>query len=140
MNAAKSSNSYWHSQPRGRRDRCKNEVSIQHRPSPRLCDLVELPLGIFQETFGWFQSWKIWAFIVAVFQSLSHIQFFVTPWTAACQASLSFTISQSLLKLMSIESMMASNHFILCNTFSSCPQSFPASGSFPVSQLFPSGG
>ena len=38
----------------------------------------------------------------------------VTPWTAACQASLSFTISQSLLKLMSIESVMPSNHLILC--------------------------
>ena len=42
---------------------------------------------------------------------------FVTPWTAPCQASLSFTISQSLLKLMSIESMMPSNHFVLC-----CPR------------------
>ena len=44
--------------------------------------------------------------IVAVVQLLSHVQFFVTPWTAACQASLSFTISQSLLKLKSIEWMM----------------------------------
>ena len=51
---------------------------------------------------------------VVVVQSLSHVQLFVTPWTAACQASLSFTISQSLLKLMSIESVMPSNHFILC--------------------------
>ena len=48
-------------------------------------------------------------------QSLSCIWFFATPWTAACQASLSFTISQSLLKLMSIESMMPSNHLILCH-------------------------
>ena len=47
-------------------------------------------------------------------QSLSHIQLFVTPWTAAHWASLSFTISQSLLKLTSIESMMPSNHLILC--------------------------
>ena len=47
-------------------------------------------------------------------QSLSHARLFVTPWTAACQASLSFTISQSLLKLMSIESVMPSNHLILC--------------------------
>ena len=47
-------------------------------------------------------------------QLLSHVLLFATPWAAACQASLSFTISQSLLKFMSIESMMASNRLILC--------------------------
>ena len=47
-------------------------------------------------------------------QSLSHVRLFVTPWTAACQASLSITNSQSLLKLMSFESVMPSNHLILC--------------------------
>ena len=46
-------------------------------------------------------------------QSLSHVQLFVTPWTAACQASLSFPVYQSLLKFMSIESVMPSNHLIL---------------------------
>ena len=51
---------------------------------------------------------------VVVIQSLSRVQLFLTPWTAAHQASLSFTISQSLLKLMSIESVMSSNHLILC--------------------------
>ena len=51
--------------------------------------------------------------LVAV-QVLSGVQLFVTPWTAACQASLSFTFSQNLLKLMPIESMMPSNHLILC--------------------------
>ena len=55
---------------------------------------------------------------------------------AARQASLSFTISQSLLKLTSIESVMPSNHLILCCPFSSCLQSFPASGSFPMSRFF----
>ena len=59
------------------------------------------------------------------------------PWTAALQVPLSSTIFQSLLKLMSVESVMPSNHLILCWPFS-CPQSFPASGSFPVSQLFTS--
>ena len=77
---------------------------------------------------------------VLVLQSLSHVQLFVTPWTEAHQASLSFTISQSLLKLMSIESVMPSNHLILCAPLSSCPQSFPASGSFPMNWLFTSGG
>ena len=47
-------------------------------------------------------------------QSLSHVQLFVTPWTAACQASMSITNSQSLLKLVSIELVMPSNHLILC--------------------------
>ena len=56
--------------------------------------------------------------IVAV-QSLSHVRLFVTLWTAACQASLSFTISQSLLKLMSIESVMPFNHLIFCHFLSS---------------------
>ena len=55
------------------------------------------------------------------------------------QASLSFTISHSLLKLMSIESVMPSNHLILCSSRLLLPQSFPASGSFPVSWLFTSG-
>ena len=75
--------------------------------------------------------------LVVVVQSLSRFQLFVTPWTAAHQASLPFTISQSLLKLMSIELVMPSNHLI---PFSSCLQSFPASGSFLKSWLFASVG
>ena len=73
-------------------------------------------------------------------QSLSHVQLFVTPWTAACQASLSITNSWSPPKPMSIESVIPSNHLLLCLPFSSCPQSFPASGSFQMSQRFTSGG
>ena len=68
---------------------------------------------------------------------------FATPWTAAHQTCLSFTKSRSLLKLMSIELVMPSNHLILCSflhPFSSCLQSFPASRSFPMSQFFTSGG
>ena len=57
-------------------------------------------------------------------QSLSHVQLFATPWTAAHQASLSITNSRSLLKLMSIELVMQSNHLILCHPFSSRLQSF----------------
>ena len=53
--------------------------------------------------------------LVIVFQSLSYARLFETPWTAACQTSLSFTISWSLLKLMSIESVMSSHHLILCH-------------------------
>ena len=62
------------------------------------------------------------------------------PWITARKASLSDTYSWSSLKLMSIESVMPSNHLILCVPFSSCPQRFPASGSFPMSQLFASCG
>ena len=57
---------------------------------------------------------------------LSHIQPFPTPWTAACQASLSTTNSQSLLKLMSIESVMSSNHPILCHPLLLLPSIFPS--------------
>ena len=74
-----------------------------------------------------------------VMQSLTGVRLFAAPWTAARQAPLSFTISWSLLKLMSIESVMPSNHLIL-STFSSCFQSFPASGSLQLSQFFISGG
>ena len=59
-------------------------------------------------------------------QSLSCIQLFATPWTAACQASLSITNSWSLLKLMSIESMMPSNHLILCLSLLLPPSTFPS--------------
>ena len=62
------------------------------------------------------------------------------PCIAACQASLFITNSWSLLELMSIESVMPSNHLILCFHFSSCLQSSPASRSFPMSQLFMSSG
>ena len=73
-------------------------------------------------------------------QSLGHVRLFATPWTAACQASLSITNSRSLLKLMSIESVIPSNHLILCQPFSPRLQSFPASGTFPMSQFFSLGG
>ena len=73
-------------------------------------------------------------------QLLSRVQLFATPWTATHQVSLSITTFQSLLKLMSITSMMPSNHLILCQHFSFCLQSFPASGSFQMSQFFPAGG
>ena len=59
-------------------------------------------------------------------QSSSHIQIFAIPWTAACQASLSFTISQSLLKLMSIKSVMPSNHLILCGPLLLLSSIFPS--------------
>ena len=61
-----------------------------------------------------------------VVQSLSLVRFFVTPWTAACQASLPFTISWSLLKLMSIELVMPTNCLILCRPLLLLPSIFPS--------------
>jgi len=58
-------------------------------------------------------------------QSLSHVRLFETPWTAACQASLSIINSWSLLKLMSIQSVMPSNHLILCHPILLLPSIFP---------------
>ena len=59
-------------------------------------------------------------------QSLSRVRLFVTPWTAALQASLSFTNSLTLLKLMSIEAVMPSNHLVLCCPFLLLPSIFPS--------------
>ena len=63
-------------------------------------------------------------------QSLSHVQLFVIPWTAACQASLSITNFPSSLKLMSIELVMPFNHLILCRPLLSSPSIFPSIGVF----------
>ena len=72
--------------------------------------------------------------------SLSHVWLFVTLWTAARQVFLSFTISWSWLKLMSIESMMSSNHLILCCPLLLLPSTFSSIRSFLISPFFASGG
>ena len=64
--------------------------------------------------------------VVVVVQSLSSVQLFATPWTAAFQTSLSFTISQSLLKVRSLELVMPSNHLILCRPLLLLPSIFPS--------------
>ena len=74
---------------------------------------------IFGEIFG------IFMFQFSSVQSLSHVQLFVTPWTAACQASLSITNSRSLLKLTSIKSVMTSSHLTLCHALLFLPSIFP---------------
>ena len=73
-------------------------------------------------------------------QLFSRVQPFSTPWTAARHASLSIINSQSLPKLMCIESVMPSNHLILCHLLPLLPSTFPISGSFLISQFFTSGG
>ena len=103
--------------------------------------------------FNLFDTCSYWKILVKIFSirkyynliyfsiqfSRSVVSDSVTPWTAVCQASLSITNSWSLLKLMSIKSVMPSNHLILCSPFSFCSQCFPASGSFQMSQFFASG-
>ena len=111
--------------------------------------MLQVQNWLFTTDFFGLQSLKHlssgWLFIEefavswSVVQSLSFVQLFATPWTAAHQASLSFTIARKLLKLMSIELVMPSNHLILVIPFS-CLQSFPASRSFLISQFFTWGG
>ena len=73
-------------------------------------------------------------------QSLSHVWFFVTPWTRAHQASLSFTVFKSLPNSCPLSQWCHPTISSSVTPFSSCPQSSPASGSFPLSWLFASGG
>ena len=78
--------------------------------------LLKFPFRIFMTCLRIFSS----------VQLLSRVWLFVTPWTAACQASLSITNSQSLLKLMSIKSVTPPNHFILCHPLLLLPSIFPS--------------
>ena len=95
---------------------------------PTLGDLMDCSLsgysvhGILQARI---MEWVAILFFSSV-QSLSCIQLFKTPWTAACQASLSITDSQSLLKLMSIKLVMPSYHLILCRPLLLLPSIFPS--------------
>ena len=75
-----------------------------------------------------------------VVQSLSHVWLLATPWTAAHQASLSFSLSQGLLKIVSVESVMPSNHLILCRPLLLLPSIFPSIRVFFSESVLPSGG
>ena len=86
-------------------------------------------------------NWKpIWKDVFSSVQLLSHVRLFVTLWTAACQASLSITNSRGPPKTMSIESVIPSNHLILCHPLLLLPSIFPIIRVFQMSQLFASGG
>ena len=84
-------------------------------PQAPLCPFISIPLSLVL-SFVEFLIYRILHYISSV-HSLTHVQLFVTPWTAARQASLSITNSQSSLKLMSVESVMPSSHLILCHPF-----------------------
>ena len=115
---------------------CKDEVCVkpQHLVLPFLfCRLGSHPnSSMLPPAIVNLKIYDCWV------QLLSHFQLLATLGTAAHQASLSFTVCLSLLKLLSIESVMPSNHHILCHPL--LHLSFPALGSFPVSQLFASSG
>ena len=97
-----------------------------------------LKVSKFPET--WLRcTWSPGAFsplTISSVQSLSHVWLFATPWTAACQASLAITNSQSLLKLMSIESVMPSNHLTLCCPLLLLPSNFPSIRVFSNNPMF----
>ena len=92
---------------------------------------IPISLIIFHSLL-WFTQWKALSSV----QSLSHVWLFATPWTAACQASLSITNSRSLLKLMSITSVMPSNHLILCRPLFLLPSIFPSIRVFSSESVF----
>ena len=98
--------------------------------NPKLLIYSSLPSCVFTCSFISFLSFYhsrlqcLPLFLCSLFSSFSHVQLFVTPWTATRQASLSITNSLSLLKLMSIESVMPSNHLILCRPL--LPSVFPS--------------
>ena len=82
---------------------------------------------------------KMWyrGYLVSSVQSLTHVRFFATPWTETHQASLSIANPQSLLKLMSIELVMTSNHLILCHPLLRPPSIFPSIGVFSNESVLP---
>ena len=101
-----------------------------------------LPRGKLLQKYTAFQE-RHWELFIVVIQSLSHVQLFAVLWTAVRQASLSITITifQSLLKLMSIGLVKTFNYLILCCPLLLLPSIFPnISVSFPLSHIFESGG
>ena len=100
-------------------------VSITAPSAFNLFNLLLFRCSVMSDSVGWFMSFSK-TNIVFVFQLLSHAQLFATPWTAAHQAFSSFTISWSLLKFMSFESVMPSNRLILYHPLLLLPSFFPS--------------
>ena len=92
------------------------------------CILIDMKI-IKQYIFEWKEHLRAFVVVVVV-QSLSRVHLFVMPWTAARQVPLSFTVSQGLLRFISIESVMPSNHLILCCPLLLLPSVFPSSRVF----------
>ena len=101
--------------------------------------VTKFQLGIWSVRTGWLCLSQSQVTGNSSVQSLSRVRLFATPWTAAHQASLSITNTRSLLKLMSLESVMPSNHLILCHPLLP-PSIFPNNGSFQMNPFLTSGG
>ena len=96
----------------------------------KFCSLVKIKRTLSLKEVHYMNDSDTAFVIIVVVQSLSHVWLFVTLWIVACLASLSFTISQSLLKLMSTELVMLSNHFILCHPLLLLPSILPSNRDF----------
>ena len=122
---------------------------------PRLYEIMSNEIRVINISWKWVNNFSLlfftaiskylngsWHTAVVIVQSLSCVQLFAISWTAACQAFLSFTVSWSLLKCMSIESVMLSNHLSLCCPILLLPSTWlwKATESFPMSWFFDSGG
>ena len=101
-------------------------MTLCARQQKRHTDVQNSLLDSVGARVGWFERIALFSSV----QSLSHVRLFETPWTAARQASLSITNSRSLPKLMSIESVMPSNHLILCHPLLLLPSILPNIGVF----------
>ena len=101
-------------------------MTLCARQQKRHTDVQNSLLDSVGARVGWFERIALFSSV----QSLSHVRLFETPWTAARQASLSITNSRSLSKLMSIESVMPSNHLILCHPLLLLPSILPNIGVF----------
>ena len=95
--------------------------------------------GHYLTTWKYLHKCQLMNLVISSVQSLSHVRLFVTWWTAACQASLAITNAWSLLKLMSIESVMPSNHLILCHPLLLLPSIFPSIRVFSNESVLQSG-
>ena len=104
-------------------------ISLQYFPWPQICSLMKFKLIFLNPYYPQTQFCSV--------QSLSHVRLFATPWTAACQTPLSTTNSWSLLKLMSIESVMPCNHLILCHRLLLPPSIFPSISVFSDVSVLP---
>ena len=111
----------------------KDRAHTKNRALSPLCPTPSFLLAFLERVL----SMSCLALPMVVVQSLSHVQLFVTPWTATCQACLSFAFSQSLLKFMSIELVMRSNHLILCHPFFLLPSIFPSIKVFSSESVLP---
>ena len=122
--------------------RTKTSVMNIHSYYPRIYQVITIYQVIIKSALSALENWKgnlsgtrkgklIFVILILILkwfssvQTLSRVWLFATPWTAACQASLSITNSRSLLKPMSIVSVMPSNHLVLCHPLLLLPSIFP---------------